>query len=156
MSATPAAPPTGQASIEELFRGLTESWTRSDANAYGALFSEDADYVAFDGSHQRGRPAITQAHRALFEGPLRGSRLEGTLTDLRFLTPDVAVLHALGNTALAWQRRFNPRRRSIQTYVAQRVSGEWRFVAFHNTRVRPITPLQRRVFALLLRLRPQR
>jgi uncharacterized protein (TIGR02246 family) len=148
--------PTERAPIEALFNGLITAWTRGDADAYGRLFSDDADYVAFDGSHQHGRRAIAESHRALFGGPLRGSRMEGAITDLKFIAPDVAVLHAEGNTAFSWQKGFDPKRRSIQTFVARREGGAWQFVAFHNTRIRPITAFQQRLFGLLLKLRSNR
>ncbi|HLJ32900.1 MAG TPA: SgcJ/EcaC family oxidoreductase, partial [Ktedonobacteraceae bacterium] len=62
-----------EAAIRTLLQRLNESW--GDTDAYAALFTEDADYVAFDGSHARGRNEIAEVHRPLFEGILKGSRL---------------------------------------------------------------------------------
>lgn len=124
--------------IRQLFQSLLEAWAAGDATAYAALFTEDADYIAFDGVNQKGSKAILAGHQPLFERFLKGSRLVGEITGIRFLCPDVALIHATGNTVLAGKTKPSPERASVQTLVAVRQSGEWRFTAFHNTRVRPI------------------
>src|SRR5688500_18536840 len=48
------ADPADEQAVRDLFRRLLEAWGRGDGDAYGALFTEDADYVAFDGSSRRG------------------------------------------------------------------------------------------------------
>lgn len=45
--------PADERAIRELFEKLLEDWARGDGEAYGSRFTEDADYVAFDGSHTR-------------------------------------------------------------------------------------------------------
>ena len=54
---------------------------------------------------------------------------------MRFLTPDVAVMHAVGGTIMAGQSDIEPERNSVQTLVAMNDSrGEWYLAAFQNTR----------------------
>lgn len=127
-----------QSAIRQLFQSLLDAWGAGDATAYTALFTEEADYIAFDGVNQKGRAAILAGHQPLFERFLKGSRLVGEITSIRFLCPDVALIHASGNTILAGKTAPAPERASVQTLVAVREQGEWRFTAFHNTRVRPI------------------
>jgi uncharacterized protein (TIGR02246 family) len=132
--------PGGEAAIVELTRHMSESWDRGDAGAYGDLFSDESDYVAFDGTTLSGRPANVAHHRFLFDTILKGTRLvfEGMPT-IRFLSADVAIMHAMGSVLMPWQSHVTPKRRSIQTYVVQRSSqGHWRIEAFHNSRNRPI------------------
>jgi uncharacterized protein (TIGR02246 family) len=124
--------------IAALFDRLIAAWNGGNAEAYGQAFSRDADYVAFDGSHLRGRPEIVRVHRQLFDTHLRGSTLSGKITSIRLLTPDVALVHATGDTRLAGRRAPSPERHSIQTFVALNDGTEWRFTAFHNNRLRPI------------------
>ena len=124
--------------VRQLFQSLLDAWGAGDAAAYAALFREDADYVAFDGVNQKGRAAILAGHKPLFERFLKGSRLTGEITSVRFLASDVALIHAAGSTVLAGKPEPSPERASIQTLVAVRRDGEWHFTAFHNTRVRPI------------------
>jgi uncharacterized protein (TIGR02246 family) len=127
-----------EVAIRHLFQSLLDAWGAGDACAYAGLFTDDADYVAFDGVNQKGREAIFVGHQPLFERFLKGSRLIGEIVSIRFLAPNVALLHATGNTILAGKTAPSPARASIQTLVAVKRDDEWQFTAFHNTRVRPI------------------
>ena len=126
--------PDAQA-VRDLFRQLLAAWGRGDGAAYGALFTGDAEYVAFDGSNRRGAAAIATEHQQLFDTWLKGTRLVGQIDSLRFLGPDVALVHASGGTIFSGQKDERGRRPSIQTLVAVRRSHGWRFTAFHNTRI---------------------
>lgn len=127
-----------EGAIRDLFRRLLDDWSRGDGDAYGSRFMEDADYVAFDGSRTTGRRAIAASHQQLFDKWLKGTRLTGRIGSVRFLGPDVALVHATGGTVMRGKSRPSPERDSIQTLVAVRHGDEWRFAAFHNSRVRPI------------------
>ncbi|HEX5850893.1 MAG TPA: SgcJ/EcaC family oxidoreductase [Rubrobacter sp.] len=129
---------TDEARIRALFGDLLGDWGRGDGEAYGSRFTEDADYVAFDGTHTRGRREISTSHQQLFDKYLQGTRLTGRILSIKFLRPDVALIHATGGTIMRGKAEPSPERASIQTLVAVREGEEWRFVAFHNCRVRPI------------------
>ena len=125
--------------IRDLFRELLDDWSRGDGDAYGSRFTEDADYVAFDGTHTKGRSDIAASHQQLFDKYLKGTRLTGRIESVRFLGPDTALVHAVGGTVMRGKTRPSPERNSIQTLVAVRRDDQWRFAAFHNSRVRPIS-----------------
>lgn len=126
------------AAIRDLFRRLLDDWGRGDGEAYGSRFTEDADYIAFDGSHTEGREDISSSHQQLFDKFLKGTRLTGDISNVKFLSPDVALVYATGSTVMRGKTRPSPERYSIQTLIAVKRDGEWLFAAFHNTRVRPI------------------
>jgi hypothetical protein len=48
-------------------------------------------------------------------------------------------VHATGGTIMRNKTKPSPERASVQTLVAVREGHEWRFAAFHNSRVRPIS-----------------
>ena len=129
---------TDEAKILALFEDLLEDWGRGDGEAYGSRFTEDADYVAFDGTRTRGRREISASHQRLFDKFLKGTRLTGNILSIKFPSPDVAFIHATGGTVMHGKTKPSPERNSIQTLVAVREGAEWRFAAFHNSRVRPI------------------
>lgn len=125
--------------IHRLLDALTEAWNRGDAAAFAETFTEDADYVTFFGLHMEGRRAIEDSHRALFEGPLKGSRLSGPaaappVRKIRFLCPEVALVVTTGGSALA-DGAADPGRDSLMTLTAVRDGDGWRFASFHNTRI---------------------
>ena len=127
-----------EAKIRVLFEDLLGDWGRGDGEAYGSRFTEDADYVAFDGTRTRGRREISASHQQLFDKFLQGTRLTGRILSIKFPHQDVALVHATGGTIMRGKTEPSPERASIQTLVAVREGDEWRFAAFHNTRVRPI------------------
>ncbi len=126
-----------ESDIRALIQQLNEAW--GDADAYAARFTKDADYVAFDGSHARGRSEIAEAHRPLFKGILKGSRLVGAdlPVEVRFLAPNVALIHSGGAVLRVRQKKPSRRAISIQTLVAVKQEDRWLFTAFQNTRYRP-------------------
>jgi uncharacterized protein (TIGR02246 family) len=125
-----------EAAIRSLFDSTLTAWNNADAEAYGAAFTEDADYVIFVGTHYRGRRIITDMHSVLWRKFLKGSRLLGHITDVRFVTPDVAVVTSVGRVLKSRFSRRKPDK--AQTFVAVRENGEWKFAAFHNTTRRPL------------------
>lgn len=114
-----------------------DAWNRGDARAYAAMFSEDSDYVAFDGGCLRGRAANEALHATLFTTVLRATEVRGEVEDVRFVAPGVAVAHAVGVVAWPWQQGLPKDRLSRQTYVLVRRGEGWTICAFHNTRVQP-------------------
>ncbi len=123
--------------IRTLCQQLNEAW--GDADAFAAAFTEDADYITFDGTHTRGRAAIAEVHRPLFEGFMKGSRLTGQTPTVRFLAPDIALIHSMGAVIQRHQKHPSRRSLSIQTMVAIKQEDRWLFTAFQNTRYRPFT-----------------
>ncbi|MEU4718065.1 SgcJ/EcaC family oxidoreductase [Nonomuraea dietziae] len=120
------------AKITELLTRLAEAWNAGDAAAYAALFTEDADYISFDGTHSQGREAIESSHRWLFEGPLKGSTMSSMDggAKVKPLADGAVLVISAGGTALAGRQRH-----SIVSFTAIRTSGGWRFSSFQNTRV---------------------
>jgi uncharacterized protein (TIGR02246 family) len=131
-----------QAADEAAIRGLhtrvLAGWNEASGDAFAAPFSEDADFVGFDGSVTRGRKRIVEAHQELFDTWLKGTRLIEERTIVRFLGGDVALVVSVGGTVMRGKSEPAPERDSIQSLVAARGAHGWEFVSFQNTRIRPI------------------
>jgi uncharacterized protein (TIGR02246 family) len=132
--------PTDEAAVRALYQELMDAWNRGSGDAFAAVFTEDGHLIAFDGTHFKGRKEIAPFHQKLFDKWMKGSRLVGEVKDARFLSPDVALMHAVGSTVMRGKSEPSPERDSIQTLVAVREGSEWRLAAFQNTRVRPMGP----------------
>jgi len=76
-------------------------------------------------------------HRALFEGPLKGSKLTGlgAPAKVRFVRPDVAVVVVGGGSSVTGADTTDEGRESTVGFVLVREDGEWLITAFQNTRV---------------------
>lgn len=125
-----------ETAIRALFDSTLTAWNQADAEAFGAAFTEDADYVIFVGTHYRGRKIITDMHATLWRKYLKGSRLLGHITDIHFVTADVAVVTSVGRVLKSRFSRRKPDK--TQTFVAVRQGTDWKFAAFQNTKRRPL------------------
>jgi uncharacterized protein (TIGR02246 family) len=124
--------------VRALYHRLMDGWNQGSGTAFAAVFTNDGDLVAFDGTHLKGREQIASFQQQLFDKYLKGTRLVGEVRDVRFLDPETAVMHAVGNTIMRGKQKPSRQRASIQTLVAVRRDSEWRVAAFQNTRIRPM------------------
>jgi uncharacterized protein (TIGR02246 family) len=115
-SATPE-----RAAVVAVLQALGDAWGRHDADAYGDLFTDDATYVTFLGTHYQGKQEITESHRMLIATYLKGTRLADAVLSVRFPGPGVAVL--TGRPLLeAITLRLRPHPRPILTGDLRRSS----------------------------------
>ncbi|HEY3481730.1 MAG TPA: SgcJ/EcaC family oxidoreductase [Streptomyces sp.] len=114
--------------VRALWQTMAEGWLRGDAEAFGAVFAEDVDFVTVRGEELRGRHAVVAGHARLFAGPLRGTRLIPEVRLIRPLARGLRLVHAVtviephGPTTHA------------QAIVADDRNGR-RIAAFHNMTV---------------------
>jgi uncharacterized protein (TIGR02246 family) len=122
--------------IRSIYDTHNEAWCDGDGEAYASVFTADADFIAFDGTHTIGRAEFAASHQELFDRYLQHTCLQGAIERIKFLGADTAVAYIRSGT------RFDGgelvRRPSIQTYVAVRQDGRWRFASFHNGRIDPV------------------
>lgn len=118
-------------SIRALVDQQVKGWAAGDPAAYASVFTADADYVTFLGSHYTGRDAIAASYVPLFRKLLKKTQLSIDITQVRFLTPDVALVHA--NASVVRGARRNRRSARVNTSVAVRIDGRWRLAASQNT-----------------------
>jgi uncharacterized protein (TIGR02246 family) len=123
-----------ETAICALYRQMMEGWNAASGYAFACPFEENGDLVGFDGTYIKGRQEIAFFHQHLFDMFLKGSRLVGKARSVRFLTSDIAVMHAIGGTVMAGQTDLDPERNSVQTLVAVKRNGKWSLAAFQNTR----------------------
>ena len=124
---------TDEKALHDLFQQMRDGWNQGNGQAFAASFTEDADYIVVNGTYLKGRQAIAAAHQQLFETRFRGSRLEGFVKNIRFLSDDIALLHEHGRPQVSGQAVPAPEQYSIQTLIGIRQDDEWRVTAFQNT-----------------------
>jgi uncharacterized protein (TIGR02246 family) len=122
--------------IREIELGFNEAWGRHDALGMVESMADDAQFVTVNGAWTETRAEyldlMTRLHGA--SGPFRSSTRKTPVIRVRFLAPDVAMMHS----------RFHiygdidePERTGIGTRVVRRIDGRWRTLAVQNTDVRP-------------------
>jgi uncharacterized protein (TIGR02246 family) len=124
-----------QAEIAGILQQMIAAWNRGDGDGFAAPFTETADFVAFEGTHLKGREEIAGFHREIFATVVKGTRLEGGVRFIRLLTADVGVMHSWV-TFVTLPGRGEPTRGrlSMQLYVVVRTEAGWRAEAVQNAR----------------------
>ena len=115
--------------IRALLERLFGAWAQGDGEAYAACFTEDCDYITFNGIHLHGRAENFRLHSALFRTVLRGTRLSADIEGIEFLAPGVALVHTASRG----------RKKSFQTYVLTKIGDNWLIKSFQNTKVQPFS-----------------
>lgn len=130
-----------EAEIRRVAMRQGETWSRHDAKAYAALFTEDCDVVNVVGWHWKGRAQLERKLGEAFKFVFKDSKLTITGVTTRFLKPDVAVAHArwtmIGARTPAGMQEP---REGIQTLVFTKEGGRWLIAAFQNTNSVPERP----------------
>lgn len=95
------------------------AYNKRDATALGALYAMDADLIVVDGPTATGRAAIIAASQRDWASGTATRRISLTVTSIRFVGPDVAVINT--------RARFNEGsvREDRGTWVSVRQSGGW-------------------------------
>jgi uncharacterized protein (TIGR02246 family) len=127
-----------EAAIQDLYQQMIDGWNAVNGNAFAAPYTDDSDFIRFDGTYMKGRQEIASFHQMLFDKFLRGSRLIGKIKSIRFVTMDVAIMIAVGGTVMAGQSDIESERNSIHTIVAVKRDSNWHFAAFQNSRAQYI------------------
>ena len=130
-----------EAAIRALLDHQIQSWDAGEPIGYASAYAREGECVSFLGSRYQGREAIAASYEvpragSLFKRLLRGVRLNLEITHLRFLTPDVAVVHATCGAT----RGARPSRRNLRTNtsIAVRTADGWLLAASQNTTRRPL------------------
>ncbi len=122
--------------INDVFHQLFTAWSEGDAVKFADQFTDNVDYITFNGQHIKGKKEVETTHYQLFTGILKGSKMKGEVTDIRFLNEETAIAYCIGNTKMKWQKNFSEKRSSINTNVLSKASGTWKITSFHNCRIK--------------------
>jgi uncharacterized protein (TIGR02246 family) len=122
---------------QDLVHRLADAFNDKDADAFAALFTEDAEFVNVFGARMRGRAGIAEGDRRVFATTLVGSTLALEELDVLPLGDDVAVCHARwrrGRTADATPATLPPGE-GIFTLVGRRDGDGWLLAAATNVAI---------------------
>jgi uncharacterized protein (TIGR02246 family) len=118
-----------KSSIHLLLARLYDAWARGDGEGYAACFTQESDYITFNGIHLCGRAENAELHGALFRSVLKGTKLSAAIENIELLSSRVALVHTVGSG----------RKKSYQTYVLVKSDTEWLIRSFQNTRFQPVS-----------------
>lgn len=121
-----------ESEVRTLYQQLLAGWNKRNAYEFAALFAEDGHVIGFDGSQYNGRAEIESEIGQIFADHPTAAYV-GKIREVRFLSPEVAVLRAVVGMVPPGQSDLNPAVNTIQTVVAREHEGWWRIALFQNT-----------------------
>jgi len=122
-----------RADIAAVVLGLEDAWAAGDGESWASYFAKDADFTVWFGLYLRGHEAIADVHQEIFDSFYRSTKLRLHVRDLRFLRPDVAVVHFDGRiVGSAEQSPEQPK--FVPVAIMTKEEGHWRVAVFHNTK----------------------
>ena len=123
-----------EAAMRESVKQMETGWNTKSGAVFAKPFAEDADYVVINGMYIKGRAAIETGHQRIFDTIYKDTTLSLTVKQIRFLRPDVAVVHVSG-------QRVGPdkdlNQEAMITIVMTKQKDGWLIAAFQNTAVAP-------------------
>jgi len=123
-----------EAAIRENVRQMESGWNTKSGALFAKPFAEDADYVVINGMYFRGRAAIEKAHQHIFNTVYKNTTVSLSIKQIRFLRPDVAVVHVTGHKdAPEYEKEFVSD--AFVTMVMTRDKDGWKIAAFQNTQI---------------------
>lgn len=118
------------AEIRDLLTSLYAAWADNDAEAFAALYTENAT-VVMPGVFHQGRAAVREYMGAAFAGPLKGSRGVDEPQDVR-VEGDTAIVVSRAGILFAGEESLPTERERIATWVLTRAAGSWSVAAYSN------------------------
>ena len=67
-------PDDDHAAIRILYEQMINGWNNGSGEALAAPYTEDSDYIGFDGTHLKGRQEMASFHQMLFNRFIKGRK----------------------------------------------------------------------------------
>jgi uncharacterized protein (TIGR02246 family) len=134
---------TGSAADEKAIREIESrweaAWNRHDPAALAAAYAPDADAINLAGELFQGRAAFQKSLEELHSGKTQTSIWQTERIRIRFLTPEIAVVHVYVNSRGDRNPDGSdmPPRHVILTRVEVKRLGQWLIVASQATNIVP-------------------
>ena len=131
---------------EEILRKLPQAhcdaWNSRDAHALAAMLADDGDFVTVATVYLHGRTDYETFHARLLNGRFKDSIFAPLRTTVRFLRPDIGVVHWSWKMSGDKNPDGTPRppRFGLMTIVAEKHGNTWQVVVAQNTNALLGTP----------------
>lgn len=139
-AAETSAPAKDEQSIRNAVAAFDKAMNNKDARAFSMVFHEDADFTNVRGMSTRGRKAIEDFHRPLFEGDgsqgvpsFKNAVFKVLDTRIRFLRPEVASVDVTwSQTGSVLAGKDRGLRKGLMSWIATKERGTWGVAVMHN------------------------
>src|SRR6266852_7798617 len=127
---------TDDEAARELPQAFANAWAKHDGHGLAKIMADDVDFVTVATTYLHGRSDFEKFHTRLLSGRFKESTITPLQTTVRFLRPDMAVIHwswkIEGDRNMDGTARQQPRY-GMMTMVAEKRSGTWLVAVAQNT-----------------------
>ena len=123
-----------ESAIRTFHHQMIEAWNRGSGEDFAAPFREATDFIAFEGTHLKGRKEIAEFNQQAFDTVVKGTRLEGEVNFVHFLNSQLALMSGVVRVMLPGQPKTSPSRDSMQLFVVMKHDEDWRIEGLLNAR----------------------
>ena len=129
-----------QKAIEAQIDAFLTSWNKHDFSDMENYIAEDCDFVNAVGVHWKGIEEVQYAHQTFHQSVLKNTPMEKRSVTIRFLKPDVAIVHLLWHIGLITIPSAHSSRQGkpdgdnddLATIVFVKRKGIWLITAMEN------------------------
>jgi uncharacterized protein (TIGR02246 family) len=127
--------------IKKPIMDFSAAWAERSGEKMALCFTDDAHFVAYDGTRLTGGTAIGDWHQPALDTVLRNTAMNTKIDDIRMLTPDLALVLGSGgpedDKASAKSKLLGD---SHVTFLVARVrEDDWKVSMLQVTRKRRVT-----------------
>jgi uncharacterized protein (TIGR02246 family) len=121
--------------IKGIIAATTDAFSRRDAKGWVQYCTDDAEFVTVRGESMKGQAQIEKGLATIFQTRGRNVTLKTLAVSLRFIRPDVALVHVTNELSglLSPDGKTQPPHQELSVRVFVKDQGTWRITAFHNT-----------------------
>lgn len=131
-----------EAQIRSIVEEQVKAWNAGDAVAFSKSFADSGSFTNIRGTVFYGHTAFEDRHREIFTGFFKGSTLTMSITRIRFVRPDVAIVDLatevsnLSGTPPGVRPDAAGRIVTRLQQVFVKDTGVWRVESYHNVDVK--------------------
>ena len=127
--------------IRDIENRFNAAWDAHDPDGMASSLSDDAQFITVNGAWTTTRAGFRDLMQRLHgaNGPFRSSTRKTPDMQVRFLAPDIAIMHSRFwiDGEVLHDALSQPSRESVGLRVMHKIDGRWRIVATQNPDVRP-------------------
>jgi uncharacterized protein (TIGR02246 family) len=122
-------------SVRKLPQAFSDAWAKHDGHELAKIMADDVDFVTVATTYLHGQSDFEKFHVRLLSGRFKDSSITPLQITVRFLRPDMAVVHWSWKIEGDRNPDGTPRqpRFGMMTLVAERRGGNWLVVVGQNT-----------------------
>lgn len=118
--------------IRQVMENIEAAWAAGDGKKFATYFTDDVDYMVWNGMYNSGREANEKGHQQIFDTFYKGTELKNKFRKIRFLSENIVAVH-LESGIYKNGKKLEDVPDAVPLLIFQKTDGKWKVVIFQNT-----------------------